>query len=1082
MPDYFAEQLSEYSLDTPQEPIAIIVWLLWFAALIYLSIRYRNRYLEINRKNLIWLAVLSLSVLILTPFFNVPLSSSGAGVDSQRLILFAAVPWLVAGGIVGMIPAVLLAGMSGLLAAYFFTHQIFTPLIFMTAAIIFTLSARQRYRPFFFRLLRFPLLAALFSALVSVPFLFISCFFRSTGEFPSRMVDVINEFPGTALSFGGMILIGGVICVFIKMAVGKAWGTQQPLKPGPGENGLRFRLIIMISLVLLALSVVLLISNWVNAENNARRTAVKRLTTTANVASENLSVFIETGESLISRFAEDDRLLAEDPETISNLLSQQVDLLPYFDQLAVISLNGEIIASYPHEAAIPLPLDLNVNDLFQSSSDRIAFFSSSDPIANEGGGFTVNLLVRVSNSSTAVSRILWGRTEFIKNTYVAPVMETFNALEAYGGEGQIVDRDGATLFRTGLQGEGGAYTGVSYPTATFFEGESVDGEVVLQYYQPVENTDLSVLTSLPMQTVQRAAWQSVSPLLLFCMGGIFLVFLVLLFVLSPVEKSLKQLETAANDIAAGKINSALLTNRSAQATPALREAFQRMMLSYEKLAREHPDLLTLSERIAHQLTLQESLQLILIAALDRGVSSARILIKDGAVTTRSSSPHYRIGLGRQTRLLSALDEDILALTHSKGMLVLQNYQLGKFVTIQKGMPYPASMIAVPLEWKDSSLGVLWVTYDDRRHLKEEEIPFFRDLSKKASFAIINAKSVGKSLEITNQLESVLDILKDPIMISDSLGRIVFLNEAAQLLINTQEGEYIGRMVSSMFHDENLLSLLQEAEHETQSMEIQLSDGKIYDVVASPTQMEDRQNGIVVLFKDVTHYKVQDVRKTEFVTTASHELRSPLTLIHGYAKILRLTGNLNEQQDAYVLNIVERVEEMRNLIQNLLDLGRLEGGDSLEVKNIAAGEIVNQVVEGLMAQSNQKNINLTVSLPSPPIKIEADVALLRLAVRNLVDNAIKFTKMGGDVSVTVSAQNDDVIIKVEDTGIGIAPLDRRHIFEKFYRVSLQDEEEYQGSGLGLAIVKSIAERHHGEVWVDSKLGKGSTFFLRIPMKQ
>jgi len=355
MPDYFMEQLSEYSLDSPKEPIAIIVWLMWLAALIYLSVRYRNQHIKVNRKTLVWLAILSLSVLILTPFFNISLFSNIAGVDSQRLILFAAVPWLVAGGMVGMIPAVLLAGMSGLLTAYLHTHQIFTPLIFMATAIIFTLSVRQSYRPFFFRLLRFPVFSALFSILISVPFLFIASLFRSPGEFPSRMIGVINELPGTVLSFGGMILIGGVICVFIKMAVGKAWGTGQPLKPGPGETSLSIRLVTIISLVLLVLSVVSLVSSWLNAENDSRRTAVKRLTTTANVASENLSVFIETGESLISRFAEDDRLMTQDPEAVSRLLSQKVGFIPYFDQLAVISSNGEIIASYPPEAAINLP-------------------------------------------------------------------------------------------------------------------------------------------------------------------------------------------------------------------------------------------------------------------------------------------------------------------------------------------------------------------------------------------------------------------------------------------------------------------------------------------------------------------------------------------------------------------------------------------------------------------------------------------------------------------------------------------------------------------------------------------------------
>ncbi len=1083
MLNLIAFRISDYTLEIPQDPLAIIVWLIWLALIVFSTVRYRDRDFKFGRKTLLWLATLSLSVLILTPFLDIPVNINAIGADSHQIVLFAAVPWLVAGGMVGMVPAVLLAGVSGLLTAYLHSYDIFTPLIFMTSALVFSLCIQQRYRTLVFQLLRFPLFAAFISAVISIPFYFISIFLRETGELKIRMVSVINELPGAILAFGGTVLIGGGICIIFKLALRKGWGgKQQPMKPGPGEISLRFRLMAIMAPILLSLSIGLMVSSWVLAENNARRIAIRQLTTTANATSESLSVFIETGQNLLSRFAEDDRLVEKGPETVSRLLSQKADFFLFFDQLAVLNQDGELIAVYPSDTAIALPEESMVVFSSQASLEDSLLFAYPNPTENGNGGFSAIFITGMSDSSNTYKRLLWGRTAFDENIYIAPVFEALNSFEELDGKAQIIGNDGVSLYQSDTQFGVSAYMGTSYPTATFFEGQTAEGQSILQYYQPVGDTGWTVVTSLLSQAVQETAWQSAYPFLLLGIGGMFIIFLVMVFILSPVDKNIKQLEAEIAKVAAGEFESVGITGRSTGVMGSLRETFHRMIVSLQKHQKQHTDLLTLSEGITDQLTLKDSLQLIMVAALEHGVSSARIIIMDGSASDTSFPLHYRAGLGEHTRLVAPLDEDVLSLTKSRGMLVLQDNQIGKLVTIRKGIPYPAALIAIPLEWKDSLLGVFWVTYHNQQVPITDEVEYLKSLSNKASFAIINARSVGESLETTNQLEQVLNVLDDPVLILDNFGRVIFLNKAAQTLVQTQEGKYVGRMISSVFHDENLLSLLQDAEQETQSREIKISDGKTYQVVASPTQIEDQLIGVVARFKDVTQYKAQDALKTEFVITASHELRSPLTLIHGYAKLLRLTGNLNEQQVGYVRTIVDRIDEMRSLVQNLLDMGRLESGDSMEITKITAGEIVDKAVDGLTAQANQKNINLEVSIPGNPNEIEADVAFLTLAVRNLVDNAIKYTKMGGNVALSIDAQQENVVFKVQDNGIGIAPLDQRHIFEMFHRVSMQGEEDNQGAGLGLAIVKSVAERHGGKVWVESKLGKGSSFYMQIPKKQ
>jgi len=1085
MLDLFAIQISEYSIEFPQTPFAILVGMLWLVVILLIAIRNRNRDLKLEKKTLLWMTVLSLSVLLFAPFFGILLNPIASDSETSQLMLFAALPWMVAGGIVGVLPAVFLAGLSGLLMAYLQSQHIFMPLVFMTTALLFSLCIRQRYRGFIFNWLRFPIIAALMSVLAVIPLQFMTLILLSSGELQLRVIEGMNILPGDVLSFGGMVLIDGVLCIFIKMAAGGAWETHVSIKPGPSEKSLRFIVLVILFPIFILFSVVLSITQWISAEKTVRRQAIQELTTTSNVVSEGLSVFIDTGEVLIARFAADDRLVTQDSAGISRVLAEKMKDLPYFDLLAVLDLNGDVIAVYPTDAINDQ--HLVVSEVMERISQQTGAGESqlfTISTSSEDGNIVSisNFLFRISDSSETVKGILWGQARLDSHYIMLPAISDLNSFSANDGIGQIVENDGAVIYQTGSNGGMGTYTGNKYPTATFIEGQSINGESVMQYYRPFGDKGWAVVTSLPKQALQRQVLEMVSPSVLVSTMLLIVVSLVVFLVLSSVDKSIRYLETATEKAALGNFEDNVLDDKKPKGvTGALWDSVQSLITSLEKYQSRRSDLLTLTQQLSDQLSLNDSLKIILMAALERGLSSARILLTDGAAQAEPIVPLYRIGLGEHTSAMASLDDDILMLIRERGELVLRDFQIGKLVNVRKEMPYPASVIALPLEWKGSKLGVFWGTFHGRRHPEANDIEFFKELSKKAALSMIKAQEGGEFIESHARLEGVLNVLNDPVLISDSYGRIVFLNDAAQSLVENKQGGYMGRMLSTVFQNETLLSLIRDAEEQSQSMELQFPEGKTYHVIAHSTQIEDCQRGVVALFTDITPYKKRDALRNEFVTTASHELRSPLTLIHGYAKILRLTGNLNEQQDKYVQNIVESVEEMRNLVQNLLSLGRLESGEALVLEEVTTDAIAQYVMEGLEAQAGQKNIHLEIAIPDPPILFEADSAFLKLALRNLVDNAIKFTKMGGDVTLSVRKMGNNVIFKIQDTGIGISPLDQRQIFNKFHKVNVDGYEAQQGGGLGLAIVKSIAERHHGKVWVESQLGKGSTFYLQIPLK-
>jgi signal transduction histidine kinase len=250
---------------------------------------------------------------------------------------------------------------------------------------------------------------------------------------------------------------------------------------------------------------------------------------------------------------------------------------------------------------------------------------------------------------------------------------------------------------------------------------------------------------------------------------------------------------------------------------------------------------------------------------------------------------------------------------------------------------------------------------------------------------------------------------------------------------------------------------------------------IADMVVDKTPL-----GKVCILRDITHFKEVDSLKSEFVATVSHDLRTPLTLMRGNATMLQMVGELNEQQKNYIKKITTGIESMTRLVNNLLDLGRIEAGIGLQLEPVHAKEVVEKVQSALQLQAVQKNIALLNEIPEEidPI-VNADSALLQQALYNLVENGIKYSPVGGHVSLNCSEYTSSVVFEIKDNGKGIAPLDIPRLFEKFFRSSQREGYVQKPSSMGLAIVKSIAERHGGKVWVDSQLGKGSTFYLQIP---
>lgn len=331
-----------------------------------------------------------------------------------------------------------------------------------------------------------------------------------------------------------------------------------------------------------------------------------------------------------------------------------------------------------------------------------------------------------------------------------------------------------------------------------------------------------------------------------------------------------------------------------------------------------------------------------------------------------------------------------------------------------------------------------------------------------------------------RLDAILHGMGEGVMVLDTAGTITLINPAlrGQLAI---AGAVEGKGLVEVCRHPDLLQAYQEHRENGGEVfgEVALPDGKTY-LSTHWVPLGDRQ-GTVAVFHDISELKRIETIRKDFVANVSHELRTPVAVIKGYAETL-LDGALEESGERsrnFVAVIAEHAERLTNLINDVLALSRLEGKEAvLDLKPVDLSGTIQKSAKLLEEHARSKGIGLEMDLPAQLPEVMADQAQMEQVLLNLLDNAIKYTRSGGRISLTAVESAENIIISVSDTGVGIPEKDIARIFERFYRVDEGRSREQGGTGLGLAIVKHIVQQHGGQISVESELGKGSCFTLSI----
>ncbi len=358
---------------------------------------------------------------------------------------------------------------------------------------------------------------------------------------------------------------------------------------------------------------------------------------------------------------------------------------------------------------------------------------------------------------------------------------------------------------------------------------------------------------------------------------------------------------------------------------------------------------------------------------------------------------------------------------------------------------------------------------------EEMSPIVRRLSSQKEQLEAKAAELSRQQE---EFTSVIQNMDEGLIVTDHEGVVTTLNQSACRILGVTQSSK-NKPLLTINRDLSLQKAAKKASDGKRNVHELLLQGRRYRLVASPARSSEEQLGAMLLLMDDTERLEAEQNRREFSANVSHELKTPLTSISGYAEIIR--NGLVQPEDVFEFagKIYDEAARLMALVEDILQLSRLDEKETPQgVAPVELLSLSREIASSLQEKADKKEVTLKVE--GEPVTLQGIRSILHEMIYNLTDNALRYNTAGGTVEIQVETIGEEAVLRVSDSGIGIEPVHQTHVFERFYRVDKSHSRQSGGTGLGLAIVKRGALFHNGQVSLESALGKGSVFTLRLPL--
>ena len=429
------------------------------------------------------------------------------------------------------------------------------------------------------------------------------------------------------------------------------------------------------------------------------------------------------------------------------------------------------------------------------------------------------------------------------------------------------------------------------------------------------------------------------------------------------------------------------------------------------------------------------------------------------------------------------------LYHKKGDIIYDTEEDDRWIVFPDDPIKTRSAMCVPFIVNDQVIASITLIHEEPNHFRPYHLRLMEIVANQTSVAIRNAQLFNHLREQRRQLHAVLQSMRDNLIVLDRDKNIVMVNEAALSLFDaSNQADIVGLPLEHFVIVDNVFKPIVEMFNsglgDTQRWNFETRSEKRnidYQVRMSLWDADEELLGYVIVMNDIT--KLHDLSrfKDEMLRVASHDLRSPLALVTGYADMVKMdTPDVESPVHTYIETIKGQVEKMSNLVDDLLRVERIRTSPLELRERTDIASLVKLVIVNLRPMAASKNINLLTDIRLQDIpRIVTDPVLIRQSMENLISNAIKYTSEEGTVSVSSYYDDERFYFEVEDNGMGIPEEHLGFVFESFYRVKSHKNKE-KGSGLGLSLVKNVIQRHDGDVWVNSEENVGSRFGFWLPL--
>jgi PAS domain S-box-containing protein len=849
--------------------------------------------------------------------------------------------------------------------------------------------------------------------------------------------------------------------------------------PSPGQRNiqqyLRTNLIAFIVIIVL----IVILAAFTTISFFSARQVFTEIVDQANTASSHLAAYQSDLEHFILLFEDRDESLdgSEEGSSDSGHQSKNND---FYNQIIIVDDQHNIVDSFPPANPETSLTDQELNAVIVG--DNKGLIPSFGPEGEPG----LSIVTPVTGIDGPTDEALIGRVNgsSLANSLIVSLGND------PGITGAVIDSDDRPIIKIGTKNI--IWSGIENPLLDMVLseddsngktrlGQDDRGVPQLIYLPPSINQNLQLGVSYPLTTILKPGLIGAGVL-----GSVLLV--VAGFFYSSMNTYGQELSQSISGLTQDSRKFTADTTLSLRGDDGRQDELGELSQAMGELQRvlknrldEQSLMLSISQETSTSFELSESLPVVLHGAL-RGTGGAGIRI---LVLNPGGGNPVSYSEGPAAQSMQLFDSKLLSLMRRQEELSLSSQQaIYETLEIDPSTPLAIkALYALPLGVEKKFLGLMVVGFRDEREFTENDATFLQFLAGRASILVQKSFLYTYAEGGRKRLMAVLDSTSEAVIVTDPTARILRVNRALERSFDLVGQRITGRKVADVIDSPELVTALTSEETDSRDLEIQGKDGCTYFANTSLIISHDgKALGRVAVLHDVTHLKEIDRLKSEFIDNVSHDLRSPLTVLSGYASALALADDLTEEQREYTDNILHSVERMVELVEDVLDLGRIEAGVDLVFEHIHIGRLLQDLADEHWLYAHESGIRLRVRAADNLPLVYCDRRLLKRALSNILMNGFKYAPNSEKMVLAAELAEDAMLISVQDRGPGIAREDQLRLFEKFYRVKRHGAGAVKGTGLGLAMVKSIAEKHGGRTWCESAAGKGSTFYIALPLKE